>query len=138
MNQKSSLPPGHLFIIISSAFWNVGRIFKHKLSLSLIVLLVISYSSLMYYLKGWGGIFGFILPLSVFVIFIACVVWFVSLFSMRVRKRYLVYKIRRHQLLKQTFKDHYQHQKLNEVIDKYQQHLRAIDEELQAEFGLGV
>lgn len=138
MNQKSSLPPGHFSIIILSAFWNVGRIFKHKLSLSLIVILVISYSSVMYYMKDWEGVFGFVLPLSIFVLFVAFMIWFFSLFLLRIRKRYLTYKIRRHQLLKQTFKSFEQQQMLNKVIDRYQQHLRAIDEELQAEYGLGV
>jgi hypothetical protein len=139
MNQKSSLPPQKKRSIqIDAAFWNTFRIFKHKLSLSLIVIMVISFSFWLYASDSLHGALEFVVYVVLTIPVIGLIIFLFSLPNLRIRKKFLHYKIRRHRLLKQYYKEPFEHEKINEVIDYYQQQLRELDAKVHEEFGLGI
>lgn len=134
---QSSFLPGRLSIIFFAALFNVQRVFMHFISLGVfgITLLVLSFWR--HHIGGLKDVLESLLLFSLLVLCVMILVFFVSLFLLSVRKKYLKYKIRRHQLLKKVYKDQSSQDKINERIDYYQQHLRAMDEELKAQFFLG-
>lgn len=134
---ESSFPPGRVSIVLSAALFNVQRVFVHFVSLGVfgVALLVLAF-----WRHKIGGVRDVLESLLLFFCLMFCVmvlVFFISLFPLSIQKRYLKYKIRRHQLLKKVYKDQSSHDKINKRIDYYQQHLRAIDEEIKAEYFLG-
>lgn len=134
---QSSFPPGRLSIIFFAAFFNVRRVFMHFVSLGVfgVALLVLAF-----WKHHVGGLRDVLESFLLFVLLVLCVmflVFLVSLIPSGIRKKYLKYKIRRHQLLKKVYKDQSSQDKINERIDYYQQHLRAMDEEFKVEFFLG-
>lgn len=133
----SSFPSGHGWIVVNSAIFNVRRKISHPISLTAVIvtLLVLSF-----WRHHEGGLIDLIYSLLLFSALVTsvCVLLFLgSLLSVESRRKYLKYKIRRHQLLKKVYKDTPSQEKIYERIDYYEQHLRVIDEKLKAEFFLG-
>jgi ABC-type multidrug transport system fused ATPase/permease subunit len=136
--QKSSFPSGRISIAVSSALFSVRKVFAHYVSLGVMATILLIVAFWRHSVGGWEDVFESLL-LYLFLVFCLLVPVFLgALFSLRAQKKYLSYKIRRHQKLKRFYKDPEQQKLLNERIDYFQQHLRAIDEKIRYEFDLGI
>ncbi len=136
MNQ-SSFPPGRKSIVLGAALFNVRRVFVHFVSLGVFGVSLLVLAFWRHHIGGLRDVLESLLLFLCLVVSVMFLVFFISLFLWDVQKKYLKYKIRRHQLLKKVYKEQSFHEKINQRIDYYQQHLRAIDEELKEEFFLG-